>query len=74
LGLIFQFMVQSTPQQNGQAKHKFAMLFERVWAMLNLAGLVGANEELCRGLWAKCVNMATYMGNVATKQDQEPPF
>jgi len=41
LGLNFRFTVCQTLQQNRRVKHEFAMLFRRVWLMLNSAGLTG---------------------------------
>jgi len=74
LGLNFKFTAQQTPQQNGRVEHKFAMLFGRVWSMLNSAGLTGKQENICHGLWAKCAETATKMENIAAKADKELPF
>jgi len=46
LGLNFEFTARQTPQQNSRVEHKFAMLFGRVWAMLNSAGLIAKHGDL----------------------------
>jgi len=50
LSLHFKYTAQSTPQQNGWVECKFAMIFGRVQSMLNLARLVSASKDLCKGL------------------------
>jgi len=42
--------------------------------MLNLAGLVQTNEDLHKGLWAECANMAMTMENTTARNTKEPPF
>jgi len=42
--------------------------------MLNSARLIAKHEDLQQGLWAKCVDTATKIENLAVKIGQSPPF
>ncbi len=61
-GLVIQFKytAPSNPHQNSQVEQKFAMLWERLCAMIE--GTPFSSES--RGkLWSEAANMATYLDN-----------
>ncbi len=74
LFLIFEFMAQKTPQQNGQVNCKFATLFGSVQLMLYLDGVVDICKDLCKGLWAECDDTATKRRMLLQKETQTLPF
>ena len=60
LEVEFKYMAPDMPQQNGCTEQKFAILFNRVNAMLN-GGKISA--FLWNNLWAVAVNTATLLKN-----------
>ena len=67
----FEYTAPGTPQQNGLVEWKFAILFNRVFAMFN-GGKFSA--FLRNGLWAEAVSTASHLQNnlVTTNRDLSP--
>jgi hypothetical protein len=71
-GIKFEFLGPRTPQRNRKVERKFQILYERIRAMLNGAGLEG---ELRDKIWAECVMNVTYLSNIiSTKSSFKSPF
>jgi hypothetical protein len=54
----FEFSGPRTPQRNGKVERKFQILYGRIQAMFNDAGIEGNFHQ---GLWAECASTATFM-------------
>jgi hypothetical protein len=71
-GIKFEFSGPRTPQRNGKVERNFQILYGRIRAMLNGAGLEG---ELRDKIWAECVMNVTYLSNIiSTKLIFKSPF
>ena len=63
----FEFSAPDTPQQNGVVERAFAMLYDRVQAMLNYANIEG---DIRKSLWAECGKTATDLDGILYRKDQ----
>ena len=62
--ITFEYTAPYTPQQNGIVERSFAFLYNRVRAMVNLAGFdLGTRKKF----WAECALMATDLDNIQVK-------
>jgi hypothetical protein len=61
--LKFKFLGPMTHQRNGKVERKFQTFYDRIWSMINQAGLKG---DLRNKFWAECVMTITYILNVIT--------
>ena len=72
LGIDFEYTAPGTPQQNGCIKCKFAMLFNRVCAVLNDGRFTAYLQS---SLWAEAANTATLLeNNLITPNRTLSPF
>jgi hypothetical protein len=71
IGTQFEYTAPNTPQQNGKVERKFATLYGRIRATLNLLG----DDELRTKLWAEAASMMTLMENITVKKrGEKPPY
>ena len=57
----FEYSGPRTPQRNGKVERKYQILYGRIRAMLNGAGL---KDEVRSGIWAESASTATFYSNV----------
>jgi hypothetical protein len=72
LCIKFEYSGPRTPQRNGKVEQKFQMLYGKIRAILNDAGVEGDFRE---GLWAECVSTAMYYENlIVDKGSRKDPY
>jgi hypothetical protein len=64
----FEFSDPQTPQCNGKVERKFQVLFGKIRAMLNSAGV---KDQLRSGVWAEYAMTVTFLSNVTSIKNKE---
>ena len=72
LGIIFEYTVPGTPQENGVVERAFVTVMGRARAMVNHAGFTMAKRQQ---LWCEAAQTATMLDNILVQESaKSPPF
>ena len=70
LGIVFEFTVPGTPQQNSVAERRIPMLMGRARAMLNQAGIDSKGKG---EFWCEVISTATKLDNIVVRPERTKP-
>ena len=71
LGIIFEYTMTGTPQQNAYVERAFPMIMGQARAMMNFAGFT---TEKHKQFWCEAANTAMMLDNISVHEQDRVPL